>query len=439
MTFRLAKHTIVLTFMLKSHNLAHHVTFYQIIPFEINNCFYLKCPQFVDSYGLPSTASFNMEEKCDNPLYASIIQEDYVDNSQGKKQIKEDTYAEISCSAKPTYSSYDVLRNIATSSDNFMTLKYKLLLAIIIMSIVVLLVLILSLFGIYTQIHNSQFDTKISMSARLNSIQGDMNEQIKSINHTVDMLYTSWWNSFHGDIYEHVRMIMAEMGTTPALPASSCQQIYNLHPSAPSGFYWIRANNGSNIFTHCDLQYIVGFSRGWMRIAKLSKTTQGADCFKGLTHSSYDNRSCIPEVTGSTCSQLIFSSSTTYSNVRGVWRIYGVGSLNGFGSTPRSINEMYVDGVSITYGTQPNRKHIRTLAASSKPTCLPSWTFFGAYDYNCMRVEPLNATSCARSCHGKFNKQLNEFTTEDIEVRVCRRQERHNADIIMQEFELFVQ
>ncbi len=69
------------------------------------------------------------------------------------------------------------------------------------------------------------------------------------------------------------------------LPAtSSCAA---LPPFSPSGYYWVRASNGSAVPVYCDMtRWCVGVTGGWMRVAQLNMTdssyqVESPDAFVG--------------------------------------------------------------------------------------------------------------------------------------------------------------
>ena len=161
--------------------------------------------------------------------------------------------------------------------------------------------------------------------------------------------------------------------------------------------------------------------------------------------------------------------------VCGQLRGYQHGTPDAFFPNPsRTIDDLYVDGVSITYGS-PSRKHIWTYANGV------NLMFFGVPQFNCpcndvnRHVPPPfvgsdyycetgdnDKTCCAttlypndplwdgQQCPGEeapccthpnmpwFNKTLSESTTEDIELRVCGLDISKYEDTPLEVIELFV-
>ena len=68
-----------------------------------------------------------------------------------------------------------------------------------------------------------------------------------------------------------------------------------------------------------------------------------------------------------TCKSVIFSSGgQSYSRVCGRVNAYQKGSTDAFqfSSNSRTLEEIYVDGVSLTHGAPGSRQHIWTFAAA---------------------------------------------------------------------------
>ena len=166
------------------------------------------------------------------------------------------------------------------------------------------------------------------------------------------------------------------------------------------------------------------------------------------------------------CSSVIYpSNGTLYSQVCGTVRVHPAGTPDGFSShnnqVPRngqSVNQNYVDGVSLTYGVSSNRNHIWTYTAAvlvvddgigcgncnnnNKPNILGT-------NFTCTNAHCSNANSCfpntlwgndTQQCFGNetFYRQLSESTADNIEMRVCRDEFRSNEDILLSFVELFV-
>ena len=264
-------------------------------------------------------------------------------------------------------------------------------------------------------------------------------------------------------------------------PAASCLL---LNPSSPSGHYWIRSFNGSAVRVYCDMTRSCGnITGGWMRVASLNWSNESLPCPDGFRERSHLNiHTCGIGSIGS-CSSLIFKTySTVYSRVCGKIKAYQVGSPDAFGTHKRdtnvNIDSNYMDGVSLTHGSDP-RRHIWTFVAAvnddlssirSRSLCqcvkpgdtsiMASPSFVGM-DYFCdtgnkgastsntkfYSADPLwDGAGCASTsmcCSFNnppwFYKQLPSATTDDIEMRVCIDEGKDNEDIAISNIELYVQ
>ena len=122
----------------------------------------------------------------------------------------------------------------------------------------------------------------------------------------------------------------------------------------------------------------------------------------------------------------------------------------------QSVNQNYVDGVSLTHGTSPNRNHIWTFTAVIKfgadtdrcTVCDSNKPFYIGTNFTCTAghctawpCELNNAIwTDGLSCFGNetFYRQLSESTTDNIEMRVCKDQGRNDEDILISYVEIFV-
>ena len=162
-----------------------------------------------------------------------------------------------------------------------------------------------------------------------------------------------------------------------------------------------------------------------------------------------------------------------YSRVCGQLRGYQFASPEAFNfynfDPSRTIDDAYVDGVSITYGSAP-RKHIWTYANgidlgsswgcpcntnSNEPVppyvgsdyYCETGVNTGRYQYRFYPNDPLwdgqqcvgpEAPCCTHRNMPWFLKTLNETTTEDIELRVSGNWGVNDEDTPLQVIELFV-
>ena len=261
-------------------------------------------------------------------------------------------------------------------------------------------------------------------------------------------------------------------GLHPPLVVTSCAA---LPPSSPSGYYWVRASNGSAVRVYCDMtRSCGGVTGGWMRVAELDMTNSSHQCPSGLRQrTDSNNRTCVRGSDSRGCSSVTFSSAILeYSRVCGKIIGYQYGTTDAFNTGTDDINEHYVNGVSLTHGIP--RRHIWTFAAAHDETnrrtiCKCPCTTnasqslqlpeFMGNDFFCdtgsaeraQRVfygddplwdgagcGPLN-TCCSFNNPPWFYKQLPQPTTDDIEMRVCRNEDASNEDIAIEMVEIYIQ
>ena len=169
---------------------------------------------------------------------------------------------------------------------------------------------------------------------------------------------------------------------------------------------------------------------GRMRIAELNKTGNFTQCFSGMKPYSVNASSCVARSDSATCSHTIFSTQNIpYSRVCGFIRAYGVGTPDGYPSPSNSTNDNYMDGISLTYGRFPNRKHIHSFTASIH-SCSSNRPSF-VRNYNCLTVESVGSSSCTR-CNEHFSVDIEGPSTEED-------QPRSDEDIIIEDVELYIQ
>ena len=270
-------------------------------------------------------------------------------------------------------------------------------------------------------------------------------------------------------------------GSHAIRPASSCQQILNCNPSSSSGYYWIASADSKATEMYCSMNRVCGgVSGGWMRVAELDMRNSGSQCPSGLREREHPgHRLCAKDTDDGGCSNVTFKvSNVSYDRVCGKIIAYQYGAPESFytsNSMSRSIDEAYLDGISLTYSRNP-RKHIWSFAAAfdevgSVPEfncpCInitlaeeatPPPDFVGK-DYFCdtgsanqfefgqlYADNPLwdgvgcgpDNTCCSLNNPPWFFKQLPSSTSEDIEMRVCCDELYNFKNIYIEQVELYV-
>ena len=232
----------------------------------------------------------------------------------------------------------------------------------------------------------------------------------------------------------------------------------------------IDALKSINTHTKCGI-----FDVNWRRIAYLDMTQPSARCPLNLTehsNSSTGQRAC-GRSSAPGCSSVFFPSQGKYSQVCGQVVGYESGSMNAFNpnrNDDKTINDVYVEGISITHGSP--RKHLWTYVVGLREettypcnhcprdradypvSCIPD---FVGTDYYCetgwvssftsgrhVWDDPLwDGKGChlstAHSCdrYGWFHKQVNT-TTDYTEVRLCADGAINNEDVLAELIEIWV-
>ena len=207
---------------------------------------------------------------------------------------------------------------------------------------------------------------------------------------------------------------------------------------------------------------------GWRRVAFLNMTDANQSCPNTWREYSQDSfRFCGRQQTNfGSCSSVNYSpDGLNYTEVCG--RIIGYQYATPDGRdrfitlTPGSeIDELYVDGVSITYGSP--RQHIWTLYAGhhefrccgSQPPSFVGQNFFcdtgnpagDPFHYSLHDSHLLwdgdgctdDIHCCAPSSGPWFNTTLPAPTAEDIEIRICGDQQTTDEDTPLELIEIYV-
>ena len=272
--------------------------------------------------------------------------------------------------------------------------------------------------------------------------------------------------------------LLEQPGHFPTYPASTCKEILELEPNSPSGYYWLRASNGSERM-FCDMTRTCGgVTGGWMKVAELDMTNIAHQCPGSLTdRTEGGKRLCVREVSEAGCSSAYYQTEgIKYSEVCGKVIGYQEGSPNAayaYRFTNRSIDGPYIDGVSLTHGS--SRQHIwsflnalqraqegydgsacpctNNTSRGERPPTFVGQDYFcdsGVQQweriYNQFYDSPLwdgaecGSTNecCTYQYPPWFYKSLGQGTSDDVEMRVCRDEASTNEDVLIEKVDIYV-
>ena len=252
-------------------------------------------------------------------------------------------------------------------------------------------------------------------------------------------------------------------------PVRSCANIYQGHPS---GYYWLNVTNEPQL-VYCSLNEnrCCGESdRKWMRIAYLNMSDPSAQCPDGWREVQSPIRTCRRQFNTGINSVNYTSYGIPYSRVCGRISAYQFGRPDGFlayiNQGQRTLDDPYVDGISITFGHP--RNHIWTFAAAQvgQLSCLcisdgnAAPPFVNGNHFceigirnpkNFTASNPLwdgqgcagSSTCCEFNNPPWFCKQLDQPTTEDMEIHIMANvlggHSLEDEDTPVQLIEIFVQ
>ena len=245
---------------------------------------------------------------------------------------------------------------------------------------------------------------------------------------------------------------------------SSCSSIYSNNPEIMdrSGYYRI---NGSH-WVYCT-ETCANVGGGWQRIVDID-ISEGDDCPDGWFKADYSGYNfCRKLFNGMGCSPINFSTNgIVYHRVCGKARGYQKGNPTGVFRLSREIDQNYIDGLSITYGSP--RQHIWTYAIGSNDngeTYCPcdgtggtthsfvdnnyycesgvgNTTDYDAYHFD----DPLwdgsgciYSNCCSVPNQPWFYRQLSQSTSANIEARLCKSRGFVDGFTMIDQLELYIQ
>ncbi len=270
------------------------------------------------------------------------------------------------------------------------------------------------------------------------------------------------------------------MGMDPKYPAPSCSALFYTKPYMPSGYYWLGKAKENPKKMHCVMDMptpMMAPTQGWLELINLDMKDKHQDCPAGFsTIEQQGKRLCVKNVAQGCQSILLPSYGVQYSRVCGRASGFQVGTNNAFfrfACDHCTIDDAYVDGISITHGKYP-RKHIWSLGASwtpyhndyyravcpcskgrgQKPPAFvgnnyycetgqywPSKNTFDAADplwdgKGCGNGEE---ACCKPADLPWFCADVPQGTKDDVEVRVCADQRKDDENLYLEALQIMVQ
>ena len=275
------------------------------------------------------------------------------------------------------------------------------------------------------------------------------------------------------------------LGMMQSNPGKSCKDIYKINRASRgvSGNYWINAPTGIQQ-VYCDMELECGgHNGGWMRIAYLD-TSRGDNCPSGwrkiTTPTNEALEVCRTSSNEAGCYQVLYSThQLNYSRVCGMAKGYQKGTPDAFTRLRATIDQAYVDGLSITTNSS-SPKHIWSFAvglSNIRRSCPCSVVLsdrdnityvvgrrqqeFVKDNYYCdsghhLRIFEQNAYYLAdplwdgEGCSGTnhccnepgmpwFLRQFPIALSGDISARICRDQSFADEETLIEQLQLYVQ
>ena len=320
--------------------------------------------------------------------------------------------------------------------------------------------------GIHNLLDQQQEDQE-QMKKEINLKFAKVCDKLEDAKEDLEMLQISR-DEFVHTIVDNIALTSSEHGESSVNPC-----IKQADKASPSGFYWTQNAIGHPVPVYCDMDRVCcGESGAWMRVAHIDMTDSTHSCPHGFRETNTGPRRCH---SGGGCKSVIFPlHGIEYRKVCGRIIGYQYGNPGAFHGGTNSIEESYVDGISITHGGPScNRKHIWTFAAatdeenSDRSRCpcsridneftgsVPEYVgdhYFcdsGTRTFTFPRrfysEDPLwdgmgcgiTSACCQFNTPPWFCRELSEPITDDIEVRLCHGSSRYDI-VYFELIELYV-
>ena len=259
------------------------------------------------------------------------------------------------------------------------------------------------------------------------------------------------------------------LGFLASNPASSCNEIYqqNIASRQTNGYYWIKTDQGLyQVKCKMGLQ-CEGVKGGWMQVVDINMA-QDNSCPGTWRMVTSPKKLCVGGVNKGCDSAHFNTRGVRFQHICGQTKAYQKGHPDAFvQTTGKGIDEVYVDGISITLGLP--RQHIWTYAATARddtncpcaPTPGAKPSAFVDNNYYCEsgnnaasspnvatfytsdplwdgRDCPANSKCCIQLGMPWFYRKSIAPLNGNIEVRICKTELHNDEDTAIEKMEIFV-
>ena len=223
-----------------------------------------------------------------------------------------------------------------------------------------------------------------TIQQRLQEIRGELQERIQSnkeelqgvqedIKNNIKEVEQGMEEKLQGiqQLLSTILSLHYNPGYSPSHPAHSCKEIYDRNTSSPSGYYWLESSSEQAIQAYCDMERTCGgVEGGWMKVININMSNLSSSCPSGLKTLTSPKRLCAMNIDGGGC-------SSAYLNVQGVEYSRVCGKIIGYQQkTPDAflayynnraltIDQAYVDGISLTHGKKSQESHMDICCSTS--------------------------------------------------------------------------
>ena len=240
----------------------------------------------------------------------------------------------------------------------------------------------------------------------------------------------------------HVHVLTGELpesaflGKASKYAASSCREIALRKPNASSGYYYLnRAIENDPFIAYCELEHeFVPKTRGWTRLGLFNMTNPDQVCPSGFDfYQSQSRRLCRRNTANRGYTSVYYGTPILWRQLCGRVVALSERTVDGwtrYGCSCNTINDPYVDGISITMGNVI-RRHIWSSLKHVIPSFDPPPPAFVGNNYDTQLM-----SSNYWFCTNNLDEPI--YVGDGIEVRVCRDQTRGDEDVLLEHIELYV-